>query len=197
LSSDGLAPQRLYLGAGALNCRDGSSRLDRIATRHFLLDILDAAAAAAGLSALAWLRQDGDTELAELPVDEQRPRVADRFLGELDAELFRHNVTRQRAARLRVRAAIHCGQTAGLAAHLVNAVTLHEAMRLCPEANLGVLLSAGVFDTTVTTQRPEWLRKVRAAGHGTVWLLMPGHNVHDLALHPTAYPLPAARARSS
>lgn len=196
--ADGLLPSRLFLAAGAVNCRNGS-RLDRTAARQGLLDILDAAASAASLPKLAWLRGNGDTELAELPVEGPAHRIVDRFLAELDAELFRHNVARQRAARLRVRVAIHCGRSAAEAAQLADTMILHEGLRLCPEANLGVLLSAAVFDNTATRQRPESLRKVRIArptSYGTAWLLMPGQDVHALPLTGSGHPVPAARARS-
>jgi hypothetical protein len=79
---------------------------------------------------------------------------------------------------------------------LADAVTLHEALRLCPEASLGMLVSLTVFDNTITKQRPEWLRKVRVARYGPAWLLMPGQDVHSLSLQESGYPLPAARARS-
>jgi hypothetical protein len=196
LSPDG--PPRLFLAVSAINCRTGS-RLDRVATRHGLLDILDAAAAAADLPPLSWLRGPADTELAELLVDDEPVRrTVDRFLAELDAELFRHNVTRQRTVRLRARLAIHCGQSAGQATRLADAVILHEALRLCPEANLGVLVSLTVFDDTATaTNRPEWLRKVSVTHYGPAWLLMPGQDVHALSLQGSGYPVPAARARSS
>jgi hypothetical protein len=185
----------LFLAASAINFRSGS-RLDRVATRHCLLDILEAAAAAANLPALSWLRREADTELAELPVDEPHRDAVDRFLAELDAELFRHNVTRQRAARLRVRLAIHCGQSAIDAARVADAVTLHEALRLCPEAHLGVLVPLSVFGAGVTTRHREWLRKVRIARYGAGWLIMPGQDVHSLPLQGSGYPVPAARARS-
>ncbi len=195
MSPDGLAPRRLFLAASAINFRSGS-RLDRVATRHCLLDILEAAAAAADLPALSWLRREADTELAELLADEPHRDTVDRFLAELDAELFRHNVTRQRAARLRVRLAIHCGQSAAEAARLADAVTLHEALRLCPEAHLGVLVPLTVFDDIATTQRREWLRKVNITRYGARWLIMPGQDVHSLPLLGSAHPVPAARARS-
>jgi hypothetical protein len=189
-------PHRLFLAAGAVNFRAGS-RLDRAATRHGLLDILDAAAAATDVPRLWWLRGETDTELAELSADESHRRTVERFLAELDAELFRHNVTRQRAARLRVRTAIHCGQSAAGATQLADAVVLHEALHLCPEANLGVLVSWSVFDNTITAQRPDWLREVRVARYGPAWLLMPGQDVHSLSLKGNGYPVPTARTRPS
>jgi hypothetical protein len=188
-------PRRLFLAAGAVNCRTGS-RLDRAATRHGLLDVIDAATAAADLPRLSWLRHESEAELAEMPVDEPHRRAVDRFLAELDAELFRHNVTRQRAARLRVRMAIHSGHSAPEAARLADAVTLHEALRLCPEAGLGVLVSPAIIDGSPATQRPEWLRQVRIANYGPAWLLMPGLDVHALRLQGSTFPVPAARARS-
>jgi hypothetical protein len=188
LLANGRRDQRLFLAADAVESRAGSE-LDRIATRRWVLDIVDAAVAAAGLPGLAWNERHGC--LAELHLDDTA--VLDRLVAELDAVLVRHNVTRRLADRLRLRVAVHYGQNG----RLVDAAVLHRAMRLCPHAYLGLLLAADVFDGLGTRLRQEWLRGVRITTPtftGTAWLFIPGHDVHALRLRGVR--LPRARAPS-
>jgi hypothetical protein len=178
---------RLCIAADSVNHRNDTD-LDRTAAQCGLLDVLDAASSFAGLRGLTWHpRPDGAGQLAVPPVETPEPLVVDRFLRELDAELFRYNVPRRPGDRLRLRVAIHYGQLVG---RLIDSVVLHEALRLCPGAHLGVLLSAKVFDATVatlgTTIRPGWLRKVRDPW-GEAWLLVPGMDVHRLPLDSPSY----------
>jgi hypothetical protein len=189
LSANGPPDQRLFLTADCVDCRSGSE-LDRIAAQRCLLDVVDAAAAATGLPRLAWARRPiGPGELTELPIDE--PPGIDGFLSELDAELFHHNVTRRSTDRLRLRTAIHYGRNS----QLVDSTVLHQALRLCPAACLGVLIAADVFDGLGVHLRPEWLRLVRIPS-GTARLFIPGHDVHTLRLRGSGGRLPRARAPS-
>lgn len=195
LSANGLPDRRLFLAADSVECSTGNE-LDRAAAQRCLLDIVDAAAGSAKLPRLSWNRRHtGPGELAELPTEELESQGIDRFLGELDAELFHHNITRRLTDRLRIRVAIHYGQTA----RMVDSTMLHQALRLCPQACLGVLLSADVFDGMGTRLRREWLRKVRLRSHtftGTAWLLVPGYDVRALRLRGSGIRLPAARVGS-
>jgi hypothetical protein len=214
MSSNGLTDRRLCVAADAVSYSKGSD-LEQAATQRGLLEVLDSAASSAGLRRLAWQRQAaGDGELAILPADEPEPLVVDRFLHELDAELLRYNAPRQHWARLRLRLAIHFGRLSPAAngfagpapivvSRLVDSVVLHEALRVCPEANLGVLLSSQVFEDTVatlaTTLRPERLRRVHISGspkfEGDAWLLVPGQDVHALPLTGSDHDAPDTQAR--
>lgn len=204
MSANGATERRLCVAADAVSYSTGSD-LDQAAVQRDLLEVLDAAATAAGLRRMTWHRQAaGDGELAVLPVGEPEPLVVDRFLRELDAELLRCNAPRRPWARLRLRMAVHFGRLrpaangfAGPApvevSRMVDSVVLHEALRICPAANLGVLLSAQVFHDTVatlsTTLRPDQLRKVHISStkfEGDAWLLVPGQDVHSLPLNGSA-----------
>jgi len=109
VSPDGVADRRLYVAADA----DGygkQSIFDQAATRCALLDLLDGAATAVGVRRPNWRRRPGHGELAALPIEEPARPVIDRFVRELDAELFRYNFSRRPEARLRIHLSIHCGQ---------------------------------------------------------------------------------------
>ena len=109
MSPDGVADRRLYIAADAAGYSKQSD-FDQAATRCALLDILDAAVAAAGLGRPSWRHRPSGGALAVLPIDGPGRAVANRFLRELDAELFRYNFSRRPEARLRINLSIHCGQ---------------------------------------------------------------------------------------
>jgi hypothetical protein len=136
--------------------------LDNVAqydTQALLAEVLDEAAAAAGLDRGAWLKQpQGDGELALVPPDQPEPRVVDDFVRELDAILQLRNHGRRPDARLRVRMAIDfgvayeapygfAGEAVVATARLLSSDGLHRALAEAADADLAVALSPQVYRT--------------------------------------------------
>jgi hypothetical protein len=166
--------------------------------------VADNAAEAAGLRRHTWRRlTGGDSEFAMLPTTEPVVAVVDRYVRELNAELFRHNRRLRTEARLRLRVAIHFGPIARAA--LVDAAVLRAALAEAEEANLALLLSERVYVDTVasrvTSWRPGQFRQVRVrqqAFDEDAWLWVPNHDVHAMALRePAAMPRRTPSGRSA
>jgi hypothetical protein len=133
VSPDGVADRRLFIAADAAGYRK-QSEFDQAAMRCDLLDLLDGAAAAAGLPRPAWRRRPcGVGELATLSVDGPARPVADSFVRELDAELFRYNLSRRQDARLYLRLSVHYGQFGNWYNLPLGSVVEHQAERV-PQA---------------------------------------------------------------
>jgi hypothetical protein len=103
---DGLTDGRLCIATDTSGYSKQSD-LDQAAIRRDLLDVLDGAAAAAGLRRPTWRRRSTG-EFAELPIDEPARLVVDRFVRELDAELLRYNLPRPPKARMSMRVTVYC-----------------------------------------------------------------------------------------
>ena len=148
----------------------------QLSIQRLLVQVLDTAAAAAGLHRLSWTRQAGsDSEFAILPPHEPEAVVVDRFVREVAAELRRQNRGRLPEARLRVRMAAYFGRLvpgengfAGPAPVGVNRLLNSRELRQALDesgSDLAVLLSEHIYLDTVaplhTTWRPWEFRKVR------------------------------------
>ena len=119
------------------------------------------AAERSGLDPARWLRQEaGDGLLALVTDEDAEPKVAGRFVRELDEWLGRHNHDLRPLARLRLRLAVHHGVTvpadlgyAGAApvhvSRLRDARAVREALEVFPEANLVLAVSEPIFDGSV------------------------------------------------
>jgi len=142
----------------------GYGALDSVAqydAQLLLSDVLDEAAAAAGLDRRAWRKQaQGDGELALVPPDQPEPRLVDDFIRELDATLQLRNHGRIPAARLRLRVAIDfgvayearfgfAGEAVVATARLLASDSLHRALAGARSADLAVALSARVYQTVL------------------------------------------------
>ncbi|MGW4638136.1 hypothetical protein ACWEN6_06400 [Sphaerisporangium sp. NPDC004334] len=126
-----------------------------------LLDVLNEAADAAGLSRRGWDRQpSGDGEFAVLPPSESEPQVLDAFVRQLDRVLAHHNRPLKRSARLRLRVAVHvgvvakaangyAGQAATQVGRLVDCAPLRRAIETAKNANLALIISDEVHSGTV------------------------------------------------
>jgi hypothetical protein len=177
------------------------SEVDQQELQRGIVAVADNAARAAGLCRDDWVRQGtGDGEFAILPQTEPEVVVVDRYVRELDAELFRYNGRLRPEARLRMRMAVHFGPVsraelghAGPApiavARLVDSLVLRAALTDAEEANLALLLSDRVYTDTVasrvTTWRPDEFRQVRVRlkeFDEDAWLWVSGHDVHTMTL---------------
>jgi len=138
--------------------------LDNVAqydTQALLPEVLDEAAAAAGLDRSAWLKQpQGDGELALVPPDQPEPRVVDDFVRELDAILQLRNHGRRPDVRLRLRIAIDfgvayeapsgfAGEAVVATARLLASESLHRALAEAADADIAVILSPLVYRTVL------------------------------------------------
>jgi hypothetical protein len=177
------------------------SEVDQQELQRGIVAVADNAARAAGLRRDDWVRQGtGDGEFAVLPQTEPEMVVVDRYVRELDAELFRYNGRLRPEARLRMRMAVHFGPLsraelghAGPApiavARLVDSPVLRAALTEAEHANLALLLSDRVYTDTVasgvTTWRPDEFRQVRVRQKEfdeNAWLWVSGQDVHAMTL---------------
>ncbi|HET8682853.1 MAG TPA: hypothetical protein VFM54_13440 [Micromonosporaceae bacterium] len=172
-----------------------------------LLDILDVAGARAGLARQRWKRQaKGDEELSLVPPDEPHQRVAGEFCLELEAVLHGHNLGRDRSDRLRLRLAIdegpaddaangYVGRAVVGASRLCSSQVARQALNACPDANLVVIVSHGVFrdhvDSGRGALRRDHFRRVAVKEKEVdeyAWVWVPG-----AAEQPDLAPDPASR----
>lgn len=181
-----------------------------------LLEVLAAAAAAAGVDRGRWHRQGkGDEELALVPAGgpEADARVVDGFVGELAAALLRRNCAVPAGRALRLRLAVDGGLAArasnGFAgrpvvtvSRLVGCAPLRQALAAAPDAGLAVVLSRQVYSELVlgghTRARPEDFRRVAVRDKeldDDAWLRVPGVDVHRLRLASTCDAPPAGHGR--
>ncbi|WP_089100189.1 hypothetical protein [Streptomyces hyaluromycini] len=166
--------------------------------------LLELAADAAGLDRKAWLTQEGgDSLFAVLPEGASEPALVDAFMRSLYASLRAFNLDRVPDARLRLRAAVHFGETspgangfAGRApveiGRIRDCAALRAALDQLPEAPLAVGLSATVFRDVVqgkayTTVQENEFREVPVKEkeyRGAAWIWLPGADVRQVDLSP-------------
>ncbi|WP_155369057.1 hypothetical protein [Catellatospora vulcania] len=125
--------------------------------------VLASAAASARLSRDDWeIQQEGDGQLALVPLDETEPRFVDEFMQHLDNELARHNRQLVPEARLRLRVALHHGVAYaadnGFAGDAVITVSRLINSQVCRRAlaesdsNLVLLLSEEMYKDVVVAE---------------------------------------------
>lgn len=170
---------------------------------------LDAAAHAAGLRREKWTTQEaGDSLFAVLPEEDSEPALVDGFMRSLEAGLRTFNRDREQGTRLRLRAAVHFGETSPGANGFVGSApvavgrirdcaALRAALDQVPDACLAVGLSATVFHDVVqgkayTTLGENEFQKVPVEEkeyRGAAWVWLPGVDVRWLDLR-SAVPEP-------
>jgi hypothetical protein len=153
-----------------------------------LSDALAAAAAAAGLERMSWVRQEsGDRELAVLPSEEDIPRALGEFPYALD-ERFRALHSRT-GVWLRARMAISQGMVKaapmGIAGwgpcdvtRISDAPAVYHALRNAHGAYLVLAISAELYRDYVqqghTTMKPDQFRQVDVPDiNGSAWITLP------------------------
>ncbi|MFD0887225.1 hypothetical protein ACFQ08_22005 [Streptosporangium algeriense] len=167
-----------------------------------LADLLDTAAREAGLERPRWSRQvSGDGEFSVLTEPASVLDLADSFVRELDVALAVYN-RRQYGdnwTRVRLRVALHVGPVlpagpmgvpgphAVQVNRLVNAPAACEAMRVCPAADLALIVSDRVFDDYLSQgyghPRPVRFRPVTVQvkrQRFLAYLYLPNVDVHEL-----------------
>jgi hypothetical protein len=175
----------------------------QISIQDELLDVLSAAATAAGLDRGTWHRQGkGDEELALIAAGEPNTesRVVDDFVRELATVLFRRNYDRPVDGRFRLRLAVDhgfarpasngfAGRPVVVVSRLVGCRPLRQAMAAAPDANLAVILSRQVYIDLVLgghtrLRAADFLRVSVSEKEFTdqAWLRVPGVDVHRLRI---------------
>ncbi|GAA3231035.1 hypothetical protein [Actinocorallia longicatena] len=165
--------------------------------------VLDAAAWEAGLARDSWrIRRSSGSELAVLPGTENEAEVVGRFVEKLATALTERNRTAAEAARVRLRVAVHSGQTIEgphgfsgsgpvTAERLRDCPELVAALAAAPAADLAVIVADPVYQDTVAGQltplEPGDLREVKVRG-SHAWFWLPGHALPE---PPPAGPGPA------
>ncbi|WP_051371091.1 hypothetical protein [Streptomyces sp. 142MFCol3.1] len=201
-------------GAGAFSRRlllsvdaKGYGGADTVRQHQFqeaIVRLLELAADAAGLDREEWLTQEaGDSLFAVLPEGTSEPALVDAFMRSLEASLRAFNVGREPEAWLRLRAAVHFGETS-LAANgfagsapveigrIRDCAALRAVLDQLPEASLAVGVSATVFRDVVqgkayTTIREHEFREVSVKEkeyRGAAWIWVPGADVRQVDLSP-------------
>ncbi|MFB9966288.1 hypothetical protein [Sinosporangium siamense] len=176
----------------------GSRRdADHVRLQEMLMRALDMAALTAGLTTLEWKRQpQGDGEFTVLPPNTSATAVLGDFLTALTRGI---DVFNQGPLRMRLRLAVNCGpihvvgaagspgRHATASGRLLDSDALRTAMRACPRANLGVIVSDRIYDDFIGQgyggPSPEDFRHVHVRNktfEGQAYVLLPGHNVHRL-----------------
>ena len=177
-----------------------------------LVDVLEQAAAAAGIGRHRWDRMPvGDGELAVLPPDVDLVAVVGRFVTELDDLLAVRNGDRADHARMRLRVAMHAdalqkaelgysGPALNVLARLIDAAPARDALASTAGAQLVLIVSEAVHRKVVSAGfpgiRPDRFRyvRVRLPGKGfdePAYVHVPGHDL------PPAGPGPAAGPQGS
>ena len=158
--------------------------LDQSAAQSRLAELLDGAAAAAGLARDGWYRQPrGDGELAVLPNGTDVARVVAVFTDQLARTLERMR-SDSRAPRLRLRVAMHHGPlTAGhfgpvgtapiVACRLLDARPTKAALAAAPSYDLVLVVSRSLYHDVVATEfhglAPQRFRPMKASVKGTTY----------------------------
>jgi hypothetical protein len=168
--------------------------------------IMEDAAAAAGLNRVDWkIQQGGDGELGILPLGTSERAVL-RLVPALDELLREHNEGWAPEARVRLRVAVHQGLVHLDGANgfpgdpvvdvsrLIDAPQLKETLRAYPGANVALIVSESIFREVVRPYRdlrPDQFAPVTATipeknFSAPAWIYVPGENV--AARHPSAGP---------
>ncbi|MEU4619604.1 hypothetical protein AB0G04_06465 [Actinoplanes sp. NPDC023801] len=188
----------LSVDARGYGAADGRRQM---AIQQGLIEVMTAAAAAAGLPRNDWDCQPaGDGELAVLPAGVPESALIDDFVRLLAGHLADHNEDRRDDARLRLRLAVHngvveraangwAGAGAVVVSRLADAGPARAAQEAIPAAGLVVVLSNRVFLDTVaqghTSLRAVRFRKVEVRHkefRDDAWLYCPDGDVHALDL---------------
>ncbi|MFG2404953.1 hypothetical protein ACGFR8_11595 [Streptomyces brevispora] len=169
-----------------------------------IVRLLELAANASGLDREAWHTQaGGDSLFAVLPEGASEPALVDAFMRSLEASLRAFNLDRVQEAWLRLRAAVHFGETSPAAngfagsapveiGRIRDCAALRSALNQLPQAPLAVGLSATVFRDVVqgkayTTIRENEFREVPVKEkeyRGAAWIWVPGADVRQVDLSP-------------
>ncbi|MEU6955905.1 hypothetical protein [Streptomyces sp. NPDC045714] len=169
-----------------------------------IVRLLELSADAAGLDREEWVTQEGgDSLFAVLPEGAYEPALVDAFMRSLAAGLRAFNVEREPEAWLRLRAAVHFGETSSAAngfagsapveiGRIRDCAALRAAMGQLTQAPLAVGLSATVFRDVVqgkpyTTIQENEFRKVPVKEkeyRGAAWIWLPGADVRQVDLSP-------------
>ncbi|RSN50761.1 hypothetical protein DMH12_24150 [Streptomyces sp. WAC 04229] len=196
--------RRLLLSVDA----KGYGSADTVRQHEFqkaIVQLLELAAESAGLAREEWLTQEGgDSLFAVLPEGASEPALVDAFMRRLEAGLRAFNIGREPRAWLRLRAAVHFGETspsangfAGSApvelGRIRDCAPLRAALDQLPQATLAVGLSATVFRDVVqgkayTTIRENEFREVPVEEkeyRGAAWIWVPGADVRQVDLSPS------------
>ncbi|MER7691779.1 hypothetical protein [Streptomyces sp. NPDC097610] len=197
----GAFERRLLLAVDA----KGYGGADTLTQREFQEAIkrsLDEAADAAKLKRAKWKTQvGGDSLFAVLPRKASEPALVDDFMRSLESSLRAFNSGRAPATRLRLRAAVHFGETSPGANGFVGSApveigrirdcaALRAALDQMPGACLAVGLSATVFHDVVkrnayTTLGEHEFQEVPVKEkeyRGAAWIWLPGADVRQLDL---------------
>ncbi|MFI6722805.1 hypothetical protein NRF20_24090 [Streptomyces sp. R-74717] len=199
-------------GAGAFGRRlllsvdaKGYGGADTLTQRQFQEAItltVNEAAGAAKLKRAKWKTQEGgDSLFAVLPEKASEPALVDDFMRSLEAGLRAFNSSRDPGTLLRLRAAVHFGETSPGANGFVgrapveigrirDCAALRAALDQTPDACLAVGLSATVFHDVVrgkaytTIGDNEFLEvPVKEKEYrGAAWIWLPGADVRQLNL---------------
>jgi len=189
---------------------------EQLLAQQDLSDLLDEAAAGAGLNRSTWGKQvGGDGELALLPGGTDLAAVVGDFPLLLAAGLRALNRERSGRPRLRVRLAVHHGTlTAGpfgpagdapvVVQRLLDAAPLRRLLHDDPDRDLAYAVSASLYEDVVRSGfprlEPRDFRAVRITAKGTDYR---GHihvgdpaafaDLGELQALPTSAPPPAVR----
>ncbi|MEV4137257.1 hypothetical protein AB0J72_34420 [Dactylosporangium sp. NPDC049742] len=185
------------------------------AIQRRLIDLLDVAAAEAGVDRGLWIRQaKGDEELALVPAGGGVARVVGGFCLELAAALLRNNLRAGPEGPIRLRVGadeglVEPGDNGFVGRPVVGATRLgasqaaREALAAAPAASLVVVLAAGVHRDWVQSGRSglpqEQFRLVRVHEKETetdAWVWTPGtlQGTADVPAPEPAAPEPVAAA---
>ncbi|MCZ4509125.1 hypothetical protein O3Q52_13105 [Streptomyces sp. ActVer] len=199
----GAFARRLLLSVDA----KGYGGADTVRQHQFqeaIVRLLELASDAAGLNREKWLTQEGgDSLFAVLPEGASEPALVDAFMRSLEASLRAFNIGRETEAWLRLRAAVHFGETSPAAngfagsapveiGRIRDCAALRAALDQLSEAPLAVGLSATVFRDVVqgkayTTIRENEFREVPVKEkeyRGAAWIWVPGADVRQVDLSP-------------
>jgi hypothetical protein len=202
------AGRRPLLSVDAYGYGAADGRRQR-AIQQGLIEVMTAAAAAAGLPRKGWDCQPaGDGELAVLPAGVPENVLVDDFVRLLAEQVTDHNEDLRDDAWLRLRLAVHngvveraangwAGAGAVVVSRLVNAGPARAAQEAMPAAGLVVVLSNSVFLDTVaqrhTVLRADRFRRIAVRVkefREDAWLYSPDGDVRacDLDVRPVDPP---------
>ena len=192
-----------------------SNDCEQAQVQRDLIDVLDCAGIGAGVNRATWRREPrGDSELAVIGVAGNASLVGailDDYLVELAVALFRHNVRRPAATRMRLRLSVDCGHVemtrtalAGgviSSAHrLLDSAPVRRILEDDPAVNLAVILSDRVRTDyvvaghTALTDRDLRQVKVQVKDYdATAWVWSPEGAHGGTVPEPAVGPPPTAR----
>jgi hypothetical protein len=172
------------------------STRDQAELQNALVQAIAAAARQAGLDRSSWIVQkNGDGQLVVVPTSGDEPALVGRFVPALDEVLGTYNAGRTPEARLRLRVAIHHGDTGpgsnGLTgagpvdvSRLLDSIPVREALAVSAASNLALIVSTPIFDDTIrqghtTVPGPDDFVRVKVVNKAKAfereaWVWVPG-----------------------